>query len=103
MDAEQTPQAGLDCASDNDARTERILGIMAKETNVDRVLLRPEATIEDLGIASLDMVQAIFAIETAFDIEIPPLAAEAGTEFRTVGDLLSHVLAVLDKARDRAL
>jgi acyl carrier protein len=83
-----------------DPRVEKILEIVAKETAVDRAALRLDATIEELGISSLDMTQAVFEIESVFDVEIPVLAAGPGTEFATVGDLVGHVLAVLDKARD---
>jgi len=58
----------------------------------------PEATIEDLGIASLDIVQAIFALETQLGIEIPVARQGGGAEFSTVGELVEHVLAALDAA-----
>ena len=84
----------------SDPRIEQILDIVAKETAIDRSALRLDATIEELGISSLDMTQAVFEIETVFNIEIPVIAAAPGAEFGTVGDLVRHVLAVLDKARD---
>lgn len=86
----------------HDERTERILAIIAKETGVDAARLQPEARIEDLGIASLDVVQSIFEIESAFDIEIPPVPSGAGAEFATIGDLVGHVLATLDGRHARA-
>jgi acyl carrier protein len=86
----------------DDERIERILAVIAKETTVDRRKLHPDARIEDLGISSLDIVQSIFEIESKFDIEIPPIAANAGTEFATIGDLVSHVLATLDRETDHA-
>ena len=39
------------------------------------------------------MVQAIFAIESHFNIELPVAAGPDGGEFSTVGDLVSQVLA----------
>jgi acyl carrier protein len=86
----------------DDERVGRILAVIAKETTVDRQKLRPDARIEDLGIASLDIVQSIFEIESQFDVEIPPIASIAGAEFATVGDLVSHVLATLDRQTDHA-
>ncbi len=80
----------------SDPRVAEIIDIMAKETAVDRVKLTPETTIVSLGIASLDMVQAIFALETRFDVEIPVIANEAGGEFSTVGELVRHVIATID-------
>ncbi len=82
-----------------DPRVGDILAIVAKETGVDPEALRPEATIQDLGIPSIDMVQTVFALESHFDIEIPVIAERAGGEFATIGDLISHVIATIDRAR----
>ncbi len=81
-----------------DPRADAILGIVAKETGVARELLSPDASIDALGVASLDMVQTIFALESHYDIEIPVVSDQAGAEFATVGSLVSHVLATLDRA-----
>lgn len=83
----------------SDPRVGEILAILARETGVDAAALRPEATIQDLGIASIDMVQALFALESHFDIEIPVVADKVGAEFGTVAELLGHVIATLDRAR----
>jgi acyl carrier protein len=79
-----------------DPRVPEILAIVSRETGVARPRLQPAATIEDLGIPSLDMAQTLFALESHFDVEIPVVAERAGTEFTTVADLVSHVLATLD-------
>ena len=80
-----------------------MLDIFAKETGVDRGLLQPEARLDDLGVASLDLTMAVFELETAFDVHIPVVSDQAGAEFGSVGDLVSHVMAVLDaKARGAA-
>ena len=80
----------------DDPRASEILDIVAHEAAIPRETLRPEATIESLGIASLDMVQAIFAIESRFGVDIPVVASQGGAEFSTIGDLLAHVLHTLD-------
>lgn len=82
-----------------DPRVEEILRIVAKETGVDLARLVPDAALSDIGIPSLDLVQAIFAIESHFDIEVPVVQDRAGAEFSTVGQLVGHVIATLDKAR----
>jgi acyl carrier protein len=79
----------------DDPRVSRILDIVAKETFVERAKLRPEATIDELGIASLDIVQTVFALETEFNIEIPVAREGGGAEFATVKELVDHVLAVM--------
>ena len=86
-----------------DPRVNDILDIVAKETGIARDRLTPEATIDALGIASLDMVQTIFALESQYDIEIPVVSDQAGAEFATVGSLVRHVLQTLDKAHAAAV
>ena len=81
----------------DDPRANDILDIVAKETAVDRARLVPDAQISDLGIPSLDLVQAIFAIEEKYKVDIPVNAERSGAEFLTVHDLVSHVLATLDR------
>jgi len=82
----------------SDPRAQAILDIISAETGTDRAALLPEATLEALGIPSLDLTQALFEIETRFDIEIPVVSDRAGTEFTTIGALLRHVLQTLDMA-----
>ena len=82
-----------------DPRVGEILQIVAKETEVDIARLRPDATIEELGIPSLDMAQTVFALESHFDVEIPVVSERTGAEFTTVADLVSHVLTSVDRAR----
>ncbi len=84
----------------DDPRVGTILDIIAKETAVDRALLTPDATVDALGVSSLDMTQAIFALETHFDIELPVVPERAGAEFATIGDLIAHVLATLESVRN---
>jgi acyl carrier protein len=94
---------GMDSGNDpglmQDPRTGEILEIVAKETGIARERLTPDAGIQELGIASLDMVQAIFAIESKYDVEIPAVTNAPGAEFETVGGLLTHVLQTLDRER----
>lgn len=80
-----------------DPRTLEILDIVAKETGVDREKLTDDAALSDLDIPSLDLVQAIFAIEERFKVDIPVVSERTGAEFQTVGDLVQHVLATLDR------
>ena len=81
----------------DDPRVQRILEIFAKETSTDLSALTPQATLEDLGVESLDLTMAVFQLEETFDIEIPVVADTTGAEFRRVGDLVAQVIAILDK------
>lgn len=85
-----------------DPRAAVMLDIIARESGVPRASLVPEASIEALGIPSLDLTQALFEIEEHFDIEIPVVAPTrtdggAQAEFVTIGDLLAHAVAVIDR------
>jgi acyl carrier protein len=94
------PQVLADSASvppTDDPRADKILDIVAKETRVARADLRLDVRTDDLGISSLDLTMAVFEIESYFKIEIPIVAGDTDAEFVTVGALLRHVLAVLDR------
>ncbi len=84
-------------AAASDPRPAEILAIFSREVGVAPERLRPEATLDSLEIASLDVVQAMFAIEERYDVQIPVVPDRAGSEFTTVGQLLDHVLVTLDR------
>ena len=86
----------------DDPRVDEILEIVARETGVDRERLTPAASLSDLDIPSLDLVQAIFAIEERFKVYVPVVSDRTGAEFLTVGDLTNHVLQTLDRASPQA-
>jgi acyl carrier protein len=50
---------------------QRIVEIAAERVEIDPSLIRPDATLDDLGAASLDQIEIYFAIEEAFDIDLP--------------------------------
>ncbi|MEO0990454.1 MAG: phosphopantetheine-binding protein, partial [Pseudomonadota bacterium] len=50
---------------------ERIVEIIAEQAVLDVADVSPDQTLADLGIDSLGLVESIFAIEEAFDIEVP--------------------------------
>jgi acyl carrier protein len=70
-----------------------VLTIISEKGRVAREHLVPEANLADLNIASLDVIEIVFAIEERFDIEIPFNANDARTEFVTVGDVIRAVEA----------
>ena len=49
----------------------RVIEILAEQALLEPSDVRPEQSLEDLGIDSLGLVEAIFAIEEAFDISVP--------------------------------
>ncbi|HTI80310.1 MAG TPA: acyl carrier protein [Acetobacteraceae bacterium] len=70
-------------------RLERILTtIIATKAHLDPQLVVPEATLSDLGVTSLDLVEIIMTIEDEYDVTIPGNAVEASNSYKTVGDLI---------------
>ncbi len=68
-----------------DSVSEKVIAIIAEQAVLEPSDVSLEATLEDLGIDSLGLVEAIFAIEEAFDIQVPFNANEpekASSTFR---------------------
>lgn len=55
----------------SDAVAKRVIEIIAEHAVLEAGDITMDSTPEELGIDSLGMVESIFAIEEAFDIEIP--------------------------------
>ncbi len=75
-----------------------VLEIIAAKASLDAAVLDPAAKLADLNIASLDVVEIVFALEEKFDIQIPFNANKAKTEFETVGDVV-HAVETLVSGR----
>jgi len=76
-----------------------VLQIIAEKGQVERERLTPDAGLADLAIASLDVIEIVFALEDRFGIEIPFNANDARKEFATVGDIVRAVEVVVNKTR----
>ncbi len=50
---------------------DKIFEIIAEQAVLETSDIKLDSTLEDLGIDSLGLVEAIFAIEEAFDIQVP--------------------------------
>lgn len=50
---------------------QEILSIIAREAAMDPAEVRPEMTLEELGLDSLGLVEMIFSIEETFGISVP--------------------------------
>jgi len=63
--------------------------IIAKQAKIDIATIKPESTLKDLGIASLDAIEVIFDIEEHFDVTLP----NEDTDFEngTVGQLIEAI------------
>lgn len=74
---------------------DRVIQIIAEQAVLEVADVKPEATLESLGIDSLGLVELIFAIEEAFDISVPFNANEPsetqGFDISTVGSIIAAV------------
>lgn len=50
---------------------DKVVAIIAEQAVLEVSDVSPEASLSDLGVDSLGLVEAIFAIEEAFDIQVP--------------------------------
>jgi acyl carrier protein len=71
---------------------EQLIAIVRQEKDIAPEMLRPETSLEDAGIDSLDSLTILFAIEEQFRISIPDTAARA---MKTFGDMIDAVAAEL--------
>jgi acyl carrier protein len=67
---------------------QKLVAIIRQEKDVPEELLRPETTLAEAGIDSLDSLTILFAIEEQFGISIPDDRARA---MKTFGDMTAIV------------
>ena len=72
---------------------EELIDIIAEEALIDRSKLVPSATLEDIGLDSVDLVSAVFAIEEKYGVEIDE---DAFTRTDTLGDVLAKLEALIE-------
>ena len=61
---------------------------------VEPQLITPEATLDQLGLDSLGLMEFVFAVEDKFDVRIP----EDRLDPRQAGITLGHLTGMLDEA-----
>jgi acyl carrier protein len=74
--------------------SDRIRAILAEQAMLDVADVTLEARLVDPGVDSLALVEAIFAIEEAFDVSVPFNANEPGRaafDISTVGSVVAAV------------
>ncbi|MDT0683745.1 acyl carrier protein [Roseicyclus sp. F158] len=72
----------------------RVAEIIAEQAVLEPGDVRMDMTLEDLGIDSLGLVESIFAIEEAFDIQVPFNANEPQNSAFDISSVASIVAAV---------
>jgi acyl carrier protein len=72
----------------------KVFEIIAEQAVLDVSDISPEQTLEDLGIDSMGLVESIFAIEEAFDIQVPFNANDPGQGGFDISSVATIVEAV---------
>ncbi len=77
---------------------QKIIEILAEQALLEPADVTLDATLESLGIDSMNLVEIIFAIEESFDIEIPFNANEpdaGGFDISSVQSIINAVEGLL--------
>ena len=77
-----------------DIVTDRVIEIIAAQAVLDVGDVTPGSTLDSLGIDSLGLVEAIFAIEEAFDISVPFNANDPKANTFDISSVAAIVAAV---------
>ena len=78
---------------------ERTVAILAEQAVLEPSDVEMNQTLEELGIDSLGLVECIFAIEEAFDIQVPFNANEPEKSEFDISSVAAIVAAVEDLVR----
>ena len=73
---------------------DRVRAILAEQAVLEPSDVSPEQSLEDLGIDSMGLVEAIFAIEEEFDIQVPFNANEPEKSDFDISSVEAVMLAV---------
>jgi len=73
---------------------ERVIAIIAEQAMVEPGEVSKDATLEDLGIDSLGLVEAVFAIEEGFDVSVSFNANDPTDSEFDITNVASMVTAV---------
>jgi acyl carrier protein len=65
--------------------------IIAKQAKIDIATIKPESTLKDLGVASLDAIEVIFDLEEHFGVNLP----NEDTNFES--DTVGHLVDAIDR------
>ncbi len=85
----------------SDAVREKVIAIIAEQAVLDVSDVRMDASLEELGIDSLGLVEAIFAIEETFDISVPFNANDPSETDFDISSVAAIVTAVEQLVADQ--
>jgi acyl carrier protein len=73
----------------------RAAEILEKKFGVDPALIRPEATLDQLGLDSLSLMEFVFEVEDRFEVRIP----QEKLDPKQAGVTLAHLIELLASER----
>lgn len=73
-----------------------VVAIIASKIRGQQPKIQVTDTLDNLGLESLDTVEAIFDLEEKFDIQIPLSPNDVRAQFDTVGDVVRAVQGLVD-------
>ena len=76
-----------------DELNKKVISVMAATQHISEDKITIESTFQELGIDSLDGINILFALESAFDINIPD---EAAKQIRTVREMVDGVRQLVE-------
>lgn len=85
----------------SDTLSDRIIEIIAEQAVLEVPDVSMDQSLHDLGIDSLGLVEAIFSIEEAFDIQVPFNANDPGQGGFDISTVSSIVAAVRNLVADQ--
>ena len=79
----------------NESTQQQVFEIIAKQAKIEIATIKPESTLKDLGIESLEAIELIFDIEEHFNINFPD---QQGADFDS--DTAKSLVDAVQKALD---
>lgn len=73
---------------------DQVIAIIAEQALMNVSEVKLEATLEELGIDSLGLVEAVFAIEETFDVQVPFNANDPSDSQFDISSVQSMIKAV---------
>ncbi|MCO6381966.1 MAG: acyl carrier protein [Vannielia sp.] len=86
----------------SDAVKDKVIQIIAEQAVLEPSDVKMDSTLESLGIDSLGLVESIFAIEEAFDIQVPFNANEPSESDFDISSVAAIVEAVQGLVKEQA-
>ncbi|MCK4861719.1 MAG: acyl carrier protein [Rhodobacteraceae bacterium] len=73
---------------------DQVVAIIAEQAIMDVSEVKLDATLDELGIDSLGLVEAVFAIEETFDVQVPFNANDPSDSQFDISNVQSMIKAV---------